>query len=78
MTKDGIMFASHCSPLSNLSKCRITEEDVVYQSAEQRIVHKLCEDYIVATKVFFVENPYKIKNLAKAIKKTDEWIKKKK
>ena len=56
VTKDGVMFASHCSPLSNFSESRITE-DTVYRSAEQRIVHKLAllsGDMAIATKVFFL------------------------
>ena len=76
VAKDGVMFASHCSPLSNLSESRITEEDTVYRSAEQRIVHKLAllsDDMAVATIVFFESNPYKIKSMSKQIKKSAEW-----
>ena len=73
---DGIMFASHCSPLSNLYKCQIVDGDTVYNSAEQRIVHKLAKlsgDRVVATKVMIEENPYKIKNLSKQIRKSKDW-----
>ena len=76
VTKDGVMYASHCLPLSNLSESRITEEDTVYRSAEQRIVDKLAllsDDMAVATKVFFESNPYKIKSMSKQIKKSAEW-----
>ena len=66
LTKDGVSFASHCSPLSNLYKCQIKEGDIEYNSAEQRIVYKLAklsDDKVIAAKVLLEDNPYKIKNI---------------
>ena len=76
LTKEGVMFASHCSPLSNLSSCKITIGDISYISAEQKIVHELAalsQDQVVATKVLFESNPYKIKRLSKLIRKSEDW-----
>ena len=76
LTKDGVAFAGHCSPLSNLYECQITDGENEYNSAEQRIVHNLATlsgDKVIATKVLLETNPYKIKNMSKQIQKSDDW-----
>ena len=78
ITKDGMAFASHCSPYSNLYPAKIDENRFGYNCAEHYIMHnrtKSGNDEVVAVKILSEVSPYTIINLGKSVKPSPEWKK---
>ena len=78
LTNDGLAFASHCSPYSNLYPVKIEDDEFSYNCAEQYIMYNRAKsggDEVVAAKILSEENPYTIMNLGKSVKNNQEWKK---
>ena len=76
LTKEGMAFASHCSPYSNLYPAGITEDDLTYNCSEQYIQYNKAiveKEDVIAAKILSENNPYTIMYLGKSIKAGQKW-----
>ena len=76
LTKEGLAFASHCSPYSNLYPVEIEYEGLSYNCSEQFIMYNKAQvgnDEVVAAKILSETNPYTIMYLGKSIKGCPKW-----